>query len=166
MAASGAAACGEEDFPVISSIIPRERITAQLTGAAERPTPVTTQATGRFDAEIRDTSTIGTKRDSLAQVRYQLAVTNINAVTEAHIHAGGPAVAGPVMVFLFSSGSPTASPTTGILRQADITRATAFTAPFTFDSLLTRIRNGTAYVNVHTTAFPGGEIRGQITAAP
>jgi hypothetical protein len=34
---------------------------------------------------------------------------------------------------------------------------------FTFDSLMTRLNNGTAYVNVHTRRNPGGEIRGQIT---
>ena len=30
------------------------------------------------------------------------------------------------------------------------------------DSLVVLMRNGMAYLNVHTTAFPGGEIRGQI----
>jgi hypothetical protein len=34
-----------------------------------------------------------------------------------------------------------------------------------FGDLLTAIRNGTAYVNVHTTQFPGGEIRGQLSRA-
>ena len=29
------------------------------------------------------------------------------------------------------------------------------------DSLVVLLRNGNAYANVHTTAFPGGEIRGQ-----
>jgi hypothetical protein len=32
----------------------------------------------------------------------------------------------------------------------------------TYDQLLTEMRNGNAYANVHTTAFGGGEIRGQI----
>jgi hypothetical protein len=43
-----------------------------------------------------------------------------------------------------------------------ITRSTAFSAPYTYDSLLARINGGTAYVNVHTRKNPGGEIRGQI----
>ncbi|MBI4419614.1 MAG: CHRD domain-containing protein, partial [Gemmatimonadetes bacterium] len=30
------------------------------------------------------------------------------------------------------------------------------------DSLLVRMRNGSVYVNVHTTNFTGGEIRGQV----
>jgi CHRD domain len=32
----------------------------------------------------------------------------------------------------------------------------------TFENLLERIRNGSVYVNAHTVAFEGGEIRGQI----
>ncbi len=31
-----------------------------------------------------------------------------------------------------------------------------------FDEIVAAIRAGVAYVNVHTTGFPGGEIRGQI----
>ena len=32
----------------------------------------------------------------------------------------------------------------------------------TFDELLSQMRAGTAYANVHTTQFPGGEMRGQV----
>jgi hypothetical protein len=65
------------------------------------------------------------------------------------------------MVFLFN-GPTTGNGYSGILASAEITRASAFQGVFTMDSVLTRMRNGTAYVNVHTTANPGGEIRGQI----
>lgn len=132
-----------------------------LSGAAERPNPVTTNAGGTFGAAVRDTATIGGRKDSLAVISFALNVTNINAATAAHIHAGGPDVAGPVMVFLFS-GPATGNGFSGLLSSGEISRRSSFTAPFTLDSLLTRMRNGTAYVNVHTTANPGGEIRGQI----
>lgn len=132
-----------------------------LTGAAERPQPVTTSASGDFIAEVRDTATIGGKKDSLAVIRFELNVSNINAATMAHIHAGGPDAAGPVMVWLFN-GPTTRSGFSGLLSSAEITRASAFNGAFTMDSVLTRMRNGTAYVNVHTSLNPGGEIRGQI----
>jgi hypothetical protein len=51
---------------------------------------------------------------------------------------------------------------------------TVGTPPITFDSLLSAMRTGGAYVNVHTSApsctagdpgcNPGGEIRGQVVA--
>ena len=135
--------------------------TPTLSGAAERPTPVTSSASGQFIAEVRDTATIGGKKDSLAVLRFELSVSNINAATMAHIHAGGPDAAGPVMVFLFN-GPTTGNNFTGILSSAEITRASTFNGSFNLDSVLTRMRNGTAYVNVHTSANPGGEIRGQI----
>lgn len=132
-----------------------------LSGAAERPQPVTTAASGTFLAAVGDTATVAGKKDSLAVLRFSLIVQNIDAATAAHIHAGGPDDAGPVMVFLFS-GPTTGSGFTGELSNGQITRSSSFTAPFTLDSVLARMRNGTAYVNVHTTANPPGEIRGQV----
>jgi len=134
---------------------------ASLSGAQERPTAVTSTASGSFTADVRDTATIGGKRDSLAVLRFTLSVTGINAASGAHIHAGGPNDAGPVMVFLFN-GPTTKNGYSGVLASAEITRASAFSGAFTLDSVLTRMRNGTAYVNVHSVANPGGEIRGQI----
>ena len=46
---------------------------------------------------------------------------------------------------------------------SDSNGVTTGTPAITFDSLVSAIRAGNAYVNVHTTANPGGEIRGQIT---
>lgn len=139
-----------------------ERFSApNLTGSAERPNPVTTSASGTFLAAVRDTGTIAGKKDSLAVMRFALSVSNIDAVTAAHIHAGGSNEAGPVMVFLYS-GPTTSNSFTGVLANAEISRSSTFMQPFNLDSVLTRMRNGTAYVNVHTTANPAGEIRGQI----
>mgnify|MGYP006149350299 CR=1 FL=1 len=35
-------------------------------------------------------------------------------------------------------------------------------AGVSYDSMLSLIRNGNAYVNIHTVARPAGEVRGQI----
>lgn len=150
-------ACLETTAPRQDEVFTAEN----LTGAAERPQPVTTTASGDFIAAVRDTTTIAGKKDSLAVILFALGVRDIDAATAAHIHAGGPDEAGPVMVLLFG-GPTTGNDFTGDLSVAEISRTSTFTAPFTLDSVLARMRNGTAYVNVHTSANPGGEIRGQI----
>lgn len=148
-------ACSDE-FPEISGLAPaRQLFRAALTGTAERPTPVTTTASGASTITILDTNFI----------RVETLVSTIDSVTQAHIHAGDANTAGPVMVFLLSNVATGRAPVTGsnrVLSVVDITRSTPFSSPFTFDSLMTRIRAGTAYVNVHTRRYPGGEIRGQI----
>ena len=54
------------------------------------------------------------------------------------------------------------SPLTGVL-VAGVSSLTPG-AGMTFDRLLTLLRTDSAYVNVHTTAHPGGEIRGTVVA--
>src|SRR5687768_1085699 len=146
-------ACSD-NFPSLSALAPEKQFfAATLSGAAERPSPVTTPASGSAEITILDSNT----------VRVETLVASIDSMTQAHIHAGDANTAGPVMVFLFGPVTGTRTGVTGVLTLRDITRGvTPFTAPFTFDSLLTRIRAGTAYVNVHTRRNPGGEIRGQV----
>jgi CHRD domain len=160
VAAAVFGACSD-DFDSLSALAPaKEFFTATLTGDAERPNPVTTTASGSAEITILNPDLI----------RVETLVSATDSVTQAHIHAGDAASAGPVMVFLFgpvvnAQGQPSATRqgVTGVLSVRDIQRGvTAFSSPFTFDSLLTRIRAGTAYVNVHTRRNLGGEIRGQI----
>ena len=117
-----------------------ERFSAALSGANEVP-PVTTQATG--------TTTLTVNGNFLG---YRIEVANIVGVTAAHIHRGTPGVNGPIMTPLFSATPPT-GPMTGLLIHS------AVSVP---DSVVAHLRNGTAYVNVHTQSNPGGLIRGQV----
>jgi hypothetical protein len=156
VAAVAFGACSD-NYPTLSGLAPeKEFFTATLTGAAERPSPITTSASGSAEITILNNDI----------VRVETMVASIDSVTQAHIHAGTADEAGPVMVFLFRPAAGVAATragVTGVLTVVDITRGvTAFTSPFTFDDLLTRVRDGTAYVNVHTRRNPGGEIRGQI----
>jgi hypothetical protein len=97
-------------------------------------------------------------------VHFRLEVHNITGVFQAHIHLNGPGVNGPVVVFLFKSATPTGT-VNGVLSKGTF-RAADLTGPLaghTLKELLTDIRSGDAYVNVHTLPnHPGGEIRGQI----
>lgn len=153
-------ACDDDD---ILSPGAGEGFRASLTGAAERPDPVTTTATGEFNARFLFAGDANLANDA---IRFELFVFGLTNVTQAHIHAGDANTAGPIMVFLFGLASPpVAGPVNGVLRQADIFRTSTFLAPFTFDSVVTRMRNGTAYVNAHTSQNPAGEIRGQIATS-
>lgn len=127
-----------------------ERYVLALTGAAERPTAVVTNASGSAVLTV-----LG--KDS---IEYLMYVANGDSVTASHIHAGDANSAGPVMVFTF--GGPVIGRVDGVFRYGFITRQGTFSGAFTFDSVLTRMRAGTAYLNVHTRKNAPGEIRGQI----
>ena len=92
----------------------------------------------------------------------------------AHVHFGQRSVAGGVSFFLCGgSTKPTPCPNVegtveGDVTQADIVGPNAQgiepTPPSTtsFEEILRAMRAGDAYANIHTTRWPGGEIRGQI----
>jgi hypothetical protein len=88
----------------------------------------------------------------------ELTVQNLSsAVQSAHIHFGASGSSGPIVINLepnnTGSGNGSGSAATYQAKAG---------APPTFDSFLNELRAGKAYVNVHTTDCPGGEIRGQI----
>jgi hypothetical protein len=127
---------------------------ANLTGAAERPDPVTTDATGTAFFDV-DGST----------VRFRIEVEDIDNVTLAHIHNGGVDIAGPIVVELFNAaGTPRSFTARGVLVESTFTEADFEAAGgiTTLDALIDAMDAGTVYVNVHTTQNPAGEIRGQI----
>jgi hypothetical protein len=81
------------------------------------------------------------------------------ALVAGHIHIGGPTAIGPIIVPLTiraQSGAVAA----GTL---DLSRPIATgTVTISGDSLRTLFRTGQTYVDLHTVAFPDGEIRGQV----
>jgi hypothetical protein len=85
-------------------------------------------------------------------------------VTASHIHQGKAGTNGPVVVTLFKTNSPSAT-TNGLLSKGTIT-ATNLEGPLKgkqISDLISMIKSGNAYVNVHTEANPKGEIRGQLS---
>jgi len=92
-------------------------------------------------------------------------------VTQAHIHFGQRHVGGGILVFLCSNlGTPGTQPcplnggtVTGTLLPANVLAiAGQNVTAGDFDALVDALRSNTAYVNIHSTGFPVGEIRGQI----
>ena len=128
---------------------------ARLSGKNE-PRPVKTRATG--EATFRAVSDHGT-----VGFDYMLHVKNIEDVTAAHIHLGKPGESGPPVAVLFN-GPEKKGKFSGMLSKGRITGKDLI-GPLqgkTPGDLMNEIRNGNAYVNVHTSENPEGEIRGQI----
>lgn len=108
--------------------------------------------------------------DEGTALEYKLIVANTKSITQAHIHCGEAGVNGPVVVFLFGL-DPGGVNQNGILAEGTITAeniiprdssAACMGGVNSMEKLLEKMRNGGAYVNVHTLALPGGVIRGQI----
>ena len=96
------------------------------------------------------------------------------AVAQAHIHLGRTAFNGGIMVFLCSNlgNGPAGTPAcpgpnegqvSGTVDAADVGGPAAQgIAAGQLAEVIAALRNHAAYVNVHTSLYPGGEIRGNI----
>ena len=120
--------------------------TATVNGDQEVP-PVTTEASG--------TATVTISADDTT-VTYEVSYSGLSGdLLASHIHCGAAGVVAGVML-PFAHGP---SPFSGTLTQADFAACGDVT---TFAGALDAIRAGNTYVNLHTAANPGGEIRGQL----
>lgn len=129
---SGIVSCDKDDDPAPD---PNVTFTAILDGASEAPTPTNSTAIGAATLIFNSSTKI-----------FTITVThNIAAPTNGHIHKGAVGVSGPP-VFPF----------------------TTFTSPINYTSTAldaaqeADLMANLYYVNIHTAAFPAGEIRGQL----
>jgi hypothetical protein len=126
---------------------------AKLSGKEEVP-PNGSPSTGFAWVKITDD-----------KIRYEVNVTDMDKVNAAHIHLAEAGKNGPVVLTLFKGG-PTEQ-VNGTVAEANVTSSN-LEGPMKgkdVTDLVTAIKNGTTYVNVHTTDFPDGEIRGQLLDA-
>lgn len=153
-----AAACGDDS----GGSGPATDFTALLTGDEEVP-PVPTTATG--------TATLTLDGD---QITYTVDVTDLENAVLAHIHIEVQGANGPVRMNLCGTGAPQPPCVSGTGVLATGTNG-ATVGGISFDSLVSAMRTGGAYVNVHTDDGEGaqdtgpgdmvsGEIRGQVLA--
>jgi hypothetical protein len=109
------------------------------------------------------------------EISYRLTFGDLpTPVLQSHIHFENATNNGPVVVFLCTNlgNGPAGTPAcpaaggtvTGTIDASDVgAGATAQgLAAGEFDEFVDALRSGATYVNVHTQAFPGGEIRAQI----
>jgi hypothetical protein len=110
-----------------------------LTGAAERPGPGDPDGSGTADITLNQ---------GQGEVCFDITVANIDTITAAHIHVGTVDVAGPVVVNFDPVANGLSNCVDGVDRD-----------------LIKAIRQNPEnyYVNVHTTTFPAGAVRGQLS---
>lgn len=141
-----------------------ETLHAHLAGY-EEVVAVSTTGEGRFKAHLD-------KRGEA--IDFELSYDELEGtVTQAHIHFGQRGVNGGISVFLCTNLGNSTIPVpacppppatiAGTIRPSDVIGPEGQgIEPGAFDELVAAIREGTAYANVHSTKWPGGEIRGQL----
>jgi CHRD domain len=128
--------------------------------------PISTTGHGTFEATIDDAA---------EELHYTLTYADLEGdVLQSHIHFGHRDVNGSISVFLCTNlgngpaGTPACPPppatVTGTITAADVTSLAAGQGigAGEFDELVAAIRAGKTYANVHSSTWPGGEIRAQI----
>ena len=146
----------------------KNRLTAKIDGIHEtNPSTIITNGTGTFTATLNNDSTIA----------YKLTYNNLSTpITQSHIHIGATKITGGVSIFLCTNlgNGPAGTPTcpndatnsgsvTGTVSAANVVGpANQGVTAGDFADVVRAIASHVTYVNVHTTAHPAGEIRGQI----
>jgi hypothetical protein len=132
-------------------------LTANLHGGNENPGVVTGSA-GTATVTWNTTTKAGT---------YRVDVFNMPVGTTAsHIHTGAPGVNGPVIInFTVPAGGISNDyGLSGTFACSDVV-ARAAQGINSCDDFEQALLLGNMYVNVHSTANPGGEIRGQLSVS-
>jgi len=151
----------------LATVAKAEQLAALLTGYEESPS-VSTTARGVFVATIDEDSD---------EIQYSETFSGLQApITQSHIHIAQPGVNGSVVIFLCQTAAnpdptglapqcPQEGTVTGTITAANVIAGATASQQLNAGDLaavITAIRAGMAYANVHTNVSPGGEIRGQI----
>lgn len=153
------AACNDNKTPVqpTEDLPPKFQVVML---PANETTPVTNaEASGSGTATITFNLTKSGTTITAATVDFQASMTgfpNGTALTAAHIHPGGPGVAGGVLVNTgITAGEVTMPSGTGTLTKNG--------QNITVDQVNQILANpGAFYFNIHTASNPGGVARGQL----
>ena len=134
-----------------------EELRAGLNGFQQVPS-ILSNGKGTFTATIKNGS-----------ISYTLTYSGLSSTALfSHIHFAQRGVNSGIFAFLCGGGGKPACPpnggtVTGTITATDILALTAQgLAAGDFAGAVRALESGNTYVNVHTTNFPAGEIRGQI----
>jgi hypothetical protein len=138
---------------VMVTVLPVSAYATGLSGVHETPA-VSTPGTGYVVVQVIEDE----DRLEVYGTFEQLSA----GITGAHIHLAPVGVAGAVMIPLTATSTDGRS---GYFDNTFTLSGLTFPAGVTLASFLDDLDNGNAYVNIHTSAYPAGEIRGQILAS-
>ncbi len=141
-----------------------ETFTATLSPANEVP-PITDTATTSDNST--GTATVWVVDDTILLLN--LDIVSVDTPTLAHIHGPGAAgVNAGVLVNIMTGTAATRNFArfTGPYGDVQVVESSRRLSAVNFDSLLTLIRTGNAYVNVHSKRHSGGIMRAQLVPAP
>jgi hypothetical protein len=149
-------------------------------GSDDKPFTITKRLGGYQEVLAVSTGASGSVRlrvdPAAGTITYTVRYANLEgSVLQSHIHFGSRTEAGAVSAFLCSNlgngpaGTPACPPdnpgeVSGTLTAASVTagaKAQGIDAG-EFSELVAAIRADKPYVNVHSSKFPGGEVRGQL----
>ena len=136
---------------------------ARLDGFQENPS-VSTDGRGSFRGRLSQDGTL---------LDFELSYEDLEGTTTAaHIHFGRPGVKGGVIALLCGAGStqnpvcPQSGAVTGTVAAGDVIGPGGQGIESgEFDELVRAMRAGSTYVNVHSSPFEDGEIRGEVAVS-
>ena len=136
-----------------------ERFTATLAGSSVVPATAST-STGTITFEARDST-----------LNFSLSVTNMTGITQAHLHNAAAGANGATLVWLLPvNGNAAQVPSVtldGVISLGDIAPGWVRGTPrLAMDSVKALMRSGRLYVDVHSSTFGAGEVRGQVARMP
>ncbi len=137
----------------------KQSFAAQIDGPQEVP-PTTSHATG--------TALINVGMDE-REVDYSVQLQNESNITDVALYCARAGSNGPKVVSLFHSATPVNTQSfTGTITESDLLAAAVACNPniHTASHFVQAMREGGIYINVLTTLFPAGEIRGQLHDTP
>ncbi len=137
----------------------KQSFAAHLTGPQEvPPTPSTATGDSMFNVTMDE-----------QEIDYTVSLSGINNITDVNLYCARPGTVGPIVVELFNSATESSNMNySGMITASDLTDIAQQCNPniHTMNHLVQAMREGSIYINVLTTQYPDGEIRGQLGDAP
>jgi hypothetical protein len=156
--------------------LPNVNLTANPQTVANPTGAILSDATGTLKLDLDEKAGKATWTLTYSNVGTTPPLTG--TVTQAHIHFGKARDSGGIMVFFCTNLTPPVGAPTPAKCPLNSTDPAGLTGTFMkddvvaiagqnvnamdFDALADALNSNTAYANIHTTALPAGEIRGQV----